>query len=821
MKKTLVLMGPRPRPLVALSCVLVVMGLGLSACDPTSQPLASEPESTAPVGPLLRWSEPSSWPSGSVPAAGALVVIPRDRRIELDVSPPALGSLDVHGTLEFSKARDVELRVGWIRVEGTLRIGTEAAPHPRRARIVLTGPHDREALAGMGNRLIAVVPGGLLELAGEPRLSWTHLDGSAWSGSTVIQVASDVDWQVGDRLVVAASGFNPLEAEDRRITGVQGRRLTLDRPLDHDHYGEIQILAGRRVDQRAEVGLLSRNIIIQGAGEGADEIQADVRGFGGHIILLGGATGRISNVELVNMGQSGLEGHYPVHWHMAGDVSGQYFQNNVVWRSNNRCVTIHGTRNLGVERNVCYDHQGHGYFIEEGAETGNRLVGNLGVLTRRPLHQHRVIPSDAKPATFWVTNPNNTLIDNVAAGSEGLGFWLAFPERPIGLSASSPERPSRQLLREFRGNVAHSNAEGGFFIGDGPGPDGHPMGVRYHPGQSQAGGQESARAYFRDLVAYKNLRRGIWLEGSNQTVVRMTLADNEIASTFAAGFAYMEDSFVAARTGNPVGQQDVYRGFEFYDGPLAVRRSVFWGFSGRGSIPWSALGFNRFVNAQNVDHEAHDLQFIESRRFYLDVPRPGNDGELNAAFRDVSGSVTGTPGLWVTANTPFLMGPGCTPRPDWNAAICPGPYMQISLNSEFRRAFTPVRVTRGDGTAMDFHGGFTPDHSSVTVLPGERYEYDLSYPPGGLTVQLRNARLGDWVIVSLPLAGPSPQHLMNHSTQRIDPVSSLSELENTPRTSFWHDSERRRIYLRLHVDPPERAWAQVNLHLTIQDLGGG
>jgi cell migration-inducing and hyaluronan-binding protein len=802
----------------------MLMGFGVSACDQAAQTLAPVPEPATPEPPpppLLRWSEPSTWPAGAVPESGADVVIPKDRRIELDVSPPALGSLDILGTLEFSRASDLELRVGWVRVEGTLRVGTQEAPHPRRARIILTGPHDKEVLAGMGNRLIAVVPGGLLELAGRPRLSWTHLDGSAWSGTREIRVASDVDWQVGDRLVIAASGFDPLEAEDRLITEVTGRRLTLDRPLAHDHFGEIQILGGRRVDQRAEIGLLSRNIVIQGAGEGEAEIEADARGFGGHIILLGGATGRISNIELVNMGQTGLEGHYPVHWHMAGNVEGQYFQNNVVWRSNNRCVTIHGTRNLVVERNVCYDHLGHGYFIEEGAETGNRLVGNLGVLTRRPEHHRRIIPSDAQPSTFWVTNPDNILIDNVAAGSEGLGFWLAFPERPIGLSAGSTERPSRQPLREFRGNVAHSNAHGGFFVGDGPGPDGHPVGVRYNPVRLRPGGhQEPAMAYFTDLVAYKNLRRGIWLEGSNQTVVRVTLADNEIASTFAAGFAYMEDSFVAARTGNPVGQQDVYRGFEFYDGPLGVRRTVFWGFAGRGSIPWSALGFNRFVNGVNVDHEAHELQFINSRRFYLDVPQRGRDGELNVAFRDVSGSITGTPGVWVTANNPFITVPGCEARPDWNAAICPGPYMRLNLSSDFNRAFTPIRVTRGDGVAMDFHGGFTPDNSSVTVLPGYRYDYELTAPPGGLNIYLHNARIGDWIILSLPLAGPTPGHLTNHGHQRIEPAASLWELENTARTSFWHDTRNSRIHLRLQAEPPERMWAQVNLFLNIADLGG-
>jgi cell migration-inducing and hyaluronan-binding protein len=801
---------------------LFVLG-ALGGCDAKVQPMEPIPETTEQVAPLpelLRWSDPSAWPAGSVPTAGLDVSIPKGVRILLDVSPPALGALDIQGTLEFDRSLDLELRAEWIRVEGALRLGTEEDPHPRRVRIVLTGPSEHEALAGMGNRLIAVVPGGQFEVAGQPRKSWTQLDASAWRGAQEITVATAVDWQVGDRIVIAASGFNPLEAEDRVITAITGRRLTLDRALAHDHYGEIQVLSGHRVDQRAEVGLLSRNIVIQGAGLGEDEIDSDGAGFGGHIILLGGAIGRISNVELVNMGQSGLEGHYPIHWHMAGNVQGQFFRNNVVWRSNNRCVTIHGTRNLVVEKNVCYDHLGHGYFIEEGAEVGNQLIGNLGVLTRRPPAHLQVIPSDERPSTFWVTNPENQLVDNVAAGSEGFGFWLAFPESPIGLSAGVPLRPNHTPLGEFRGNVAHSNERGGFFIGDGPDQTGRPSGVRYNPRITSPNGQQAeARAYFKDLLAYKNRARGIWLEGSAQTTVRITLTDNEIASTFAASHSYMEDSFVAARTANPVGQQELYRGFEFYDGPLAVRRTVFWGFSGRGSIPWSALGFNRFVFGAEPSHEAEDLRFVNSRRFFLDEAMRGHDGELTAAFRDVSGSITGTRGAWITGNFDFLKVPGCEDRPDWNAMVCPGPYLRVHMSSEYEKAFTPLRVTRGDGVAMDFHGGFTPDHSNVTVMPGFRYDFELTHAPGNLNIYLQNAKMGDWVILSLPMAGTPPVFLMNHGHQRVEPASSLWELETHPRMAFWHDSAKQRLHLRLQVEGDQHVWAQVNLRLTINSLG--
>ena len=39
-----------------------------------------------------------------------------------------------------------------------------------------------------------------------------------------------------------------------------------------------------------------------------------------------------------------------------------------------RCVTVHGTDNVVVERNVCYDNIGHAFFVEDGCEENNRFL---------------------------------------------------------------------------------------------------------------------------------------------------------------------------------------------------------------------------------------------------------------------------------------------------------------------------------------------------------------------------------------------------------------------------------------------------------------
>ncbi|XP_031676363.1 cell migration-inducing and hyaluronan-binding protein-like [Oncorhynchus kisutch] len=79
------------------------------------------------------------------------------------------------------------------------------------------------------------------------------------------------------------------------------------------------------VDMRAEVGLLSRNILVRGemepgcyGNEACKFFAFDT--FGGHVKMERGFKSvHVSGVELQHMGQQSM-GHYPVHFHMNGDV---------------------------------------------------------------------------------------------------------------------------------------------------------------------------------------------------------------------------------------------------------------------------------------------------------------------------------------------------------------------------------------------------------------------------------------------------------------------------------------------------------------------
>lgn len=799
------------RPSTALLCAVAGFFF-LSACQ-ADEALVQPGNDPAPEGTTLRWSNPSAWAAGEVPREGQTVVVPAGRTLELDVSPPPLGGLRIEGTLTFAR-RDLELTAEWILVPGVFQVGSESNPFTHRARITLTGPLEPEAAPGMGNRVLGILPGGTLELWGESRTAWTHLEGTAPVGTDRITVARPVDWRVGERVVLAPSGFDPREAEDRAITAVSGRTLTLDRPLSHVHFGEIQTIAGRSVDQRAEVGLLSRSITVRGAGvDGAGVVESSAVGSGGHVMILAGAVARIQGVEFLHMGQTGRLGHYPVHWHLAGDVTGQFFRNNAVWRTNNRCLTVHGTDHLHVADNVCYDHLGHGFFLEEGAETGNRLVGNLGILGRRPNGAARLLPSDERPATFWVTNPDNHLEGNVAAGSQGIGFWYALPERPLGPSAGEPDLPRRTPLGVFRNNVAHTNQRGGLFVDHGPRPDGVVETTSYRPIQTPADPESAiVPAVFENLLAYKNAERGVWLRGHAHLLTGAILADNRIGATFASSESFLEDALVVGESANNTARQPVYRGFEFYDGRVGARRVTFQGFAGTGSIPWSALGYNR-KNAFSVHtgNVAEDLEFIDSRTVYLEAPEADKDGDKSAVFLDAYGTVSGTAGRWVVANTPFLTTPGCTLRAEWNARICPGPYVRLLLNAS--TDFAPLELLRDDGAGERFVGtGNSPDRTSMSLVANRRYVLQTSGNAADMRLNLRDGRPGEWVEVELPLASAPSRIVRDYwAGNPMTAVASLAAVRSGDGSTYWYDTSGRRLHLKMVVQEG-RDWSHLRLY---------
>src|SRR5688500_2486331 len=287
---------------------------------------AQEGRSPAAMG--ARWSDPATWPDRRVPRAGDQVTIAAGKDVVLDVSPPALGSLTIDGKLSFADNRDLELTTEWVMLHGELEIGTEARPHTRRATITFTNNvPDEEPMKDMGDRGIMIM-GGTLNLHGDRTNAWTKLASTANAGSTSIQVLNATGWRVGDEIVLASTDYDPRQAERRTIAAIRGNTITLDRKLDYMHFGKITF----DVDERGEVGLLTRNIKIQASADAEKSFQ------GGHVMAMGASKMFVEGVEFNRMGQNLTLARYPIHWHLIGDAKGQYIRNAAIHDTYNRCV---------------------------------------------------------------------------------------------------------------------------------------------------------------------------------------------------------------------------------------------------------------------------------------------------------------------------------------------------------------------------------------------------------------------------------------------------------------------------------------------------
>jgi hypothetical protein len=121
---------------------------------------------------------------------------------------------------------------------------------------------------------------------------------------------------------------------------------------------------------RAEVGLLSRNVVYRG-----DPETSFANEYGATIFLhsMGddSLTARLTYIELRDVGQAFKLGRYAVHFHMIGNVHNSYVIGNSVHNGYNRAFTFHGTSFLRLTDNVVYNVKGHNIFIEDAVERYN------------------------------------------------------------------------------------------------------------------------------------------------------------------------------------------------------------------------------------------------------------------------------------------------------------------------------------------------------------------------------------------------------------------------------------------------------------------
>jgi hypothetical protein len=497
------------------AAALIVLGM-LGLFVPGSRPPADVVRS-ARSGP---WSDSATWENGAVPGPGSRVQVRAGHTVVYDVvSDKAIRLIHVAGTLTFARDRDTRLDVGLIKVHrgdhatedgfdcgvalapsdpaaprATLEVGRPGEPvdpkHQALIRLVYFEGTDKDTCPAI------VSCGGRMEFHGAPMSrTWVKLGATAKAGDAQVVLSEEVTgWRPGDRLLVTATQRDTRDSgtrrpgaareprkvftEERVLRAVEGTRVTLDAPLQHEHRGEG--------DYRGEVANLSRNVIVESAEP--DKVR-------GHTMYHRHSAGSISYAEFRHLGKEGVLGKYSLHFHLIGDtMRGSYVLGASIWDSGNRWITIHGTNYLVVRDCVGYRSVGHGFFLEDGTEAYNVLDRNLAVqafLGKRLPQQ--VLPFDPNDgAGFWWANNLNTFTRNVACENDRYGyraeatpssrFSLALPVRAPDGTKRTVDIRTLPFVR-FEGNEAHSDGLYGFRLGecvkDRTGPDEkHPYVIR-------------------------------------------------------------------------------------------------------------------------------------------------------------------------------------------------------------------------------------------------------------------------------------------------------------------------------------------------------
>lgn len=393
-------------------------------------------------------------------------------------------------------------------------------------------------------------------------------------------------WEAGDRIVVASTDYSMYQAEEFTLLPCpecSRFQVKVKETPQFLHVGEI--IDG--IDMRAEVGILTRNVVIQGEMEAScyaeNQCQFfDYDTFGGHVMVEKNFTSvHLSYVELKHMGQQHL-GRYPVHFHLCGDVdsNGGYrhpasVDGLSIHHSFSRCITVHGTNGLLIKDTIGFDTLGHCFFLEDGVEQRNILFHNLGLLTK----PGTLLPTDRNSSmctimrdgvfgnyvpvpttdcmavsTFWIAHPNNHLINNAAAGSQDAGIWYLFHKEPTGESTGLQllEKPELTPLGIFYNNRVHSNFKAGLFVDKGVKTTNSSASdpreylcldnsARFRPHQDADPEKPRVAAVIDRLIAFKNNDNGAWVRGGDIIVQNSAFADNGKGLTFASDGSFPSD----------------------------------------------------------------------------------------------------------------------------------------------------------------------------------------------------------------------------------------------------------------------------------------
>ncbi|XP_052063691.1 fibrocystin-L-like [Mytilus californianus] len=738
------------------------------------------------------WSSPYTWGGLDPPEDGTLVVIPAGNIILLDKSTARLKMILIKGGELVFDEKDIELFADNILIVegGRLQIGTESEPFQHKAYITGTAHLRTKELPIYGTNSLGVREG-VLDLHGKPvPVVWTHLASTAAAGSNTITLEREVTWQSGDEIVIATTGGPSSQRQNEKHTikeVTDMKTLTLVNALKYEHLGESETIGSHTFEYRAEVGLLTRNIVLRGErdrqwteiipacprgfstgefatqtcfqGRFGEEIGSDE--FGLQVMFhppepnKNLTIGRVSYVEFTYVGQAFRLGRYPFHLHLAGDMSSTYIKGCSIHESFNRGVNIHGSHNALVENNVIYNTKGGTVFLEDGIETGNKLLYNLVIFVRE---SSSLVNDDITPASFWITHPDNFVEHNVAVGGTHFGFWYRMHTHPDGPSSTTSVCPQRGKLGSFSHNTAHSFGWYGFWIF-----------TTYTPrtdGSCWSGTPQPT--VFDNFYAWRNRKGAESVKAGALQFHNFTLVSNSEAGyeeiTHLEGEWYSQNGALF-KNGVIVGTSSLggctASGISLPDNfGFMVDGTEFINFNG---------GCTAFSVKHATDHNAPGGFHYRTQNLKFTNVGPTNGAsiaEFEASFMDLDGTAkTNIPGS-IIAPTTDMHPPNCTDFEFFSAGVpmslCTINVLRFSFNNLQRGGLYrgPIRFENQYGnTTINWERMYVTHPLGYMIMISTREEYTMHFDNTKLntnvsfsgTLTLFNA--DDWLIFTIELGG--------------------------------------------------------------------
>ncbi len=790
-----------------------------------------------------------------VPKTNGDTIIPADVEAVINGNY-STGLLNVIGKLSCPLTGNYNLSVTGVLVSGEINCGTYDNPVTGKIRFKIRGhrtlsmtmDHMGNTMThSMGKKAFAVVSGGRVNMYGHRGKSyWVRLAGNATPLADIINVNAGVGWQVGDSIAIAPSDYDYLQAEEFTITQrISSTSYKIHRRPSFTHYGSDKTYTqGSRswtLRSAAEVGNMTRNIVIETEEDmRSTSLPEDDRYIGAHMMVMPGGFAYIDSVEFANMGQAGEMARYPFHWHLAGNVNGQFIRNSSIHHSFQRCVTVHGTNWATVQNNFCYDHRGHGIFLEDGNEVFNVIDKNLVMKSMRPYSGRSLLESDSTvrangvattgtqhrrfspPAAYWISNPKNTIKNNVAAGSQGTGFWMSFENKEL-CNRDECSNPSTSTTTQFDNNISKASTVGMTWDGarvnrqvanpNNPDNDFEIDSVLYSPPNIPT---------FVGNQVMKSKLVGLYTRSKTSNFDQTVTADNgwhhfhaynqRIRNSVMIGEGPYQTDAGRVSISSSADSQGHY-GIVLYDGPFELQNVHFAHFSTTTRTIASTSGPAKNITATPIGliggadkftNRTSGLSFSPEPLMRIDMHGRDlgwKDSHVSQSLLDIDGTLTGETNAMVVVDDAFNRTTSCVRDGATGSAICPAENYKIGtlLIHDMRPGgntnyffFNTIR----NGSVESFPNGVPTagnHHSKVNMIVGggNSYVIDFENQGGHLRRLMYHTERAGERSPAFTIRGLTDTCSVEGATQ----VSSPSAVNSSSGSSFYRNGRELTVKL--------------------------